>query len=41
MQGVEFERPPVVALTALVGYLIAVVAAATVLFDRRDITATS
>jgi hypothetical protein len=41
MEGVEFERPPVVALTALVGYLIAVVAAATALFNRRDITATS
>ncbi len=41
MEGVEFQRPPVVALTALVGYLIAVVAAATALFERRDITAAS
>jgi hypothetical protein len=36
----DFERPPIVALAALVTYLGVVVAAATVSFVRRDITAT-
>ncbi|MDQ3275738.1 MAG: hypothetical protein M3Q39_12115 [Actinomycetota bacterium] len=37
MTDVEFERPPVVALIALVGYLTVVVAVATTSFARRDI----
>lgn len=41
MTSVDFERPPVVALAALVAYLIAVVAVATVSFTRRDVIATS
>jgi ABC-type transport system involved in multi-copper enzyme maturation permease subunit len=41
MTNVDFERPPIVALVALVAYLIAVVALATVSFTRRDVLATS
>jgi ABC-type transport system involved in multi-copper enzyme maturation permease subunit len=41
MTTVDFERPPIVALAALVVYLIAVVALATVSFTRRDVIATS
>jgi hypothetical protein len=41
MTNVDFERPPIVALAALVAYLIAVVALATVSFTRRDVIATS
>jgi hypothetical protein len=37
MTDVEFERPPVIALIALVGYLTVVVAVATTSFARRDI----
>ena len=40
LTSVEFERPPVVALAALVGYLAAVVALATASFTHRDVTAT-
>ena len=40
LTGVEFERPPVVALATLVGYLGVIVALATVSFARRDIAAT-
>ena len=37
MTDVDFERPPIVALLALLAYLAAVVAAATALFARRDV----
>jgi hypothetical protein len=40
LRDVDFERPPIVALVALVGYLAAVVAAATALFARRDVATT-
>jgi hypothetical protein len=40
LADVEFERPPIVALAALVTYLAVIVAAATVSFIRRDVTAT-
>jgi hypothetical protein len=40
LRGVEFDRPPIVALAALVTYLAVVVAAATISFMRRDVTAT-
>lgn len=40
LTGVGFERPPIVALFTLVGYLAAVIAAATVLFVRRDVATT-
>lgn len=38
LNRVNFERPPIVALLALVAYLATVVAAATVIFSRRDVT---
>ncbi len=41
LTNVEFERPPIVALAALVAYLTAVVALATASFTRRDVIATS
>ncbi|MDQ3468851.1 MAG: hypothetical protein M3487_03620 [Actinomycetota bacterium] len=37
MTGVDFERPPIVALAALLAYLAAIVAVATTSFMRRDI----
>jgi len=37
LTGVDFERPPLVALLTLIAYLGAVVAAATVSFARRDV----
>lgn len=37
IEGVEFHRPPEVALVTLLGYLGAVVAAATIDFVRRDV----
>jgi hypothetical protein len=37
MTDVDFERPPIIALLALLVYLAAVVAAATVLFAHRDV----
>jgi len=37
MTDVDFERPPIVALTALVAYLAVVVAIATASFARRDV----
>ena len=40
MTNVDFERPPIVALAALVAYLAAVVAVATASFARRDVVAT-
>lgn len=40
LTGVNFERPPIVALITLIGYLAIVVAAATVLFARRDVATT-
>lgn len=40
MEDVNFERPPIIALFALVVYLGTVVAAATALFARRDVAAT-
>ena len=40
MDNVDFERPPIVALTALVAYLAVVVAIATASFARRDVVAT-
>jgi hypothetical protein len=40
MSDVDFERPPIVALIALLAYLAAVVAAATALFARRDVATT-
>ena len=40
MDDVDFERPPIVALTALVAYLAVVVALATASFARRDVVAT-
>lgn len=39
MEGVDFERPPLVALLALAGYLGAVVIAATTTFAGRDVAA--
>jgi hypothetical protein len=39
-RNASFERPPVVALLTLVGYLIPVVVVATVLFARRDVATT-
>ncbi len=40
MTSVDFERPPVVALAALLAYLAIVVAIATASFARRDVVAT-
>jgi hypothetical protein len=40
LTDVEFERPPIVALAALITYLAAIVAAATLSFVRRDVIAT-
>ena len=40
MEHVNFERPPIIALFALVAYLAAVVCAATALFARRDVATT-
>lgn len=40
MLHADFERPPIVALLTLVGYLIPVVVVATVLFVRRDVATT-
>lgn len=40
MRGVEFSRPPAVALLTLVGYLAIAVGVATLTFRRRDVTAT-
>ncbi len=40
LSDVDFERPPIVALLALLTYLAAVVAAATALFARRDVATT-
>jgi hypothetical protein len=37
LNDVDFERPPIVALLALVAYLAVVVATATALFARRDV----
>jgi hypothetical protein len=41
LDGVEFDRPPVVALVALLSYLGLLVGGATVSFARRDIAATT
>jgi hypothetical protein len=41
MEGVAFERPPVVALLALLSYLGLIVGGSTVSFARRDIAATT
>lgn len=40
LDGVDFERPPIVSLFSLAGYLAVVIAVATILFARRDITTT-
>ena len=40
LNDVGFERPPIVALLALIAYLAAVVATATVSFARRDVAST-
>ncbi len=40
MTDVDFERPPVVAMTALIAYLSVVVAIATASFARRDVAGT-
>jgi hypothetical protein len=40
LSDVDFERPPIIALLALVTYLAAVVAAATAVFARRDVATT-
>ncbi len=40
LEDVDFERPPIVALLALIAYLGAVVAAATLSFARRDVATT-
>lgn len=40
LSDVKFERPPIVALLALVAYLATVVATATTLFARRDVVTT-
>lgn len=40
LSNVDFERPAIVALVALVSYLAVVVAAATMLFARRDVAMT-
>jgi hypothetical protein len=39
LQNVDFERPPIVAMAALVAYVVAVVAVAATLFVRRDVSA--
>ena len=39
MDNVDFERPPIVALAALVAYLAVMVAIATATFARRDVIA--
>jgi hypothetical protein len=41
IDGVDFQRPPIVALLALIGYLAVVAAGAAVAFARRDIAATA
>jgi hypothetical protein len=41
MEGVEFERPPIVALVALLGYLGLLLGVATATFSRRDIVAST
>lgn len=40
LEGVDFERGPIVSLFTLAGYLAVVIAAATVLFARRDVATT-
>lgn len=40
LRTASFDRPPIVALLALVGYLSAIVVSATVLFARRDVATT-
>ena len=40
LDGVDFERPPMVSLFSLAGYLAVVIAVATVLFARRDVATT-
>lgn len=40
LDGVDFERPPIVALITLIGYLAIVLVVATVLFARRDVATT-
>ena len=40
LSSASFERPPIVALLALVGYLSVIVMSATVLFARRDVATT-
>jgi hypothetical protein len=40
MQDVEFERPPIVALTALVGYCLVIALAGAWSFARRDVATT-
>lgn len=40
LRTASFERPPIVALLALVGYLSVIVISATVLFARRDVATT-
>ena len=37
VEDVDFERPPIVALAALLAYLAAVVALAAASFTRRDV----
>ena len=39
MTSVDFERPPIVALAALLAYLAAVIAVAAASFARRDVIA--
>ncbi|MEO8364027.1 MAG: hypothetical protein ABI570_06575 [Ilumatobacteraceae bacterium] len=40
LRDASFDRPPIIALIALIGYLIPIVAVATVLFVRRDVATT-
>ncbi len=40
LRTASFERPPIIALLALVGYLSVIVISATVLFARRDVATT-
>lgn len=40
LTGVNFERPPIVALITLIGYLLLVVVVATISFARRDVATT-
>jgi hypothetical protein len=41
IDGVEFQRPPVVAIIALIGYLAVIITAGAVTFARRDVAATA